>query len=398
MRASDLTTAARWESAFDAGNFGPVETASALSVAEGVCRGRRVRVAMTDRSIRGGSFGVEECDALSRTLERSLDDAMPVALVLDSGGARLDAGLAGLGAFRRMYRIALDVRLKGVPTCALMLRNCFGGASMLAMLCATRAALRTGRVGMSGPAIVEALSGKPDLDSSDRSAVDELFGAPARAESGAIDLLFDENDSFGDVLYQLIGNDAQMPPDIREQHKRLRQRLEGAGARLQEAQSVDACDAFQSGRAVGARDIWLLADKIISAPAGQPMTLTVDCPGQAATRRDERVVLSEYVVHLALCLRSYRAEGGTMVMHVSGESAGGIYVALAAGVDTVHASSQAVLRVLPVAAVNTVLRRSLPDETLQHALDAGVVDRIIHARENAASEHDQTASSGISNG
>ena len=87
-----------------------------------------------------------------------------------------------------------------------------------------------------------------------------------------------------------------------------------------------------------------------------------------------------------------------MVMHVSGESAGGIYVALAAGVDTVHASSQAVLRVLPVAAVNTVLRRSLPDETLQHALDAGVVDRIIHAQENAASEHDQTASSGISNG
>jgi acetyl-CoA carboxylase beta subunit len=386
MGVSDVTTGALWESLLDSGSIGSVETAGALSVVEGLCQGRPVRVATTDRSISGGSFGVDECDALSRHLERSLNDAMPFALVLDSGGARLDSGLAGLGAFRKLYRMALDVRLNGVPTCALMLRNCFGGASMLAMLCSPIGALRTARVGMSGPAIIEALSGKTDLDSSDRAAVGALFGAPARAETGAIDHVFDESELHSDILYRLIENSARTLRDAKEQHDRLRQRLEDVGVDLPGAKGLDARAAFRNGLAVGARDIWLLADEIISAPVGQPMTLIVDCPGQAATRRDESVVLSEYVAHLALCIRSHCAKGGEIVVHVIGESAGGIYVALAAGADNVIADPQAILRVLPAAAVNTVLRRTLPDETLADALDAGVVDRIVPVRDVAVSD------------
>ena len=204
MGVSSETTSAQWETLLDSGNAGQVETAGALSVVEGRCQGRPVRVALSDRSISGGSFGVDECDALSRHLVRSIKDAMPVVLVLDSGGARLDAGLAGLAAFRRLYRTALDLRMTGVPMRALVLRNCFGGASMLAMLCATRGALRTARVGMSGPGIIEALSGKTDLDSSDHAAVQALFGAAARAEIGAIDHVFDESESLSKAIYRLI--------------------------------------------------------------------------------------------------------------------------------------------------------------------------------------------------
>jgi len=378
------------ETLLDSGSAGPVETAGALSLAEGLCQGLPVRIALTDRLISGGSFGVEECDALSRHLERSLNDAMPLVLVLDSGGARLDSGLAGLSAFRRMYRTALDVRMNGVPMNALLLRNCFGGASMLAMLCATRSAQRKARVGMSGPAIIEALSGKADLDSSDRAAVGALFGAPARADSGAIDHVFDENESLGDVIYRSIRNSSHMPPDVREQHERLRQRLDRAGVDLPVGKDVDARAAFCNGLPVGARDIWLLADEIISAPVDQPMRLIVDCPGQAATNRDERLVLSEYVAHLALCLRSHCAGGGEIVVHLSGESAGGIYVALAAGADRVEAAPEASVRVLPAAAVTTVLRRSVPDESIEAALAAGVVDRIAPARERAGAECSQS--------
>jgi len=394
MAVSNESTGAQWNRLLDPGSVAPVETAGALSVVEGRCRGRQVRVASTERSISGGSFGVDECDALRRQLERSLDDGMPVVLVLDSAGARLDAGLVGLGAFRRMYRAALNLRLHGVVMSALMLRNCFGGASMLAMLCAIRAALRTARVGMSGPAIIEALSGKADLDGSDRVAVAALFGAPARAETGAIDLLFDDSESLRDVLYQLIGKTTATPIDVREHHDRLRQRLVRAGEHIQGAQFVDARSAFRSGRPVGARDIWLLADEVISAPAGQPMKLFVDCPGQAATRRDESVVLSEYVAHLALCLRAHCAAGGEIAVHLSGESAGGIYVALAAGADRFDAAPQAIVRVLPATAVKTVLRKTLPDETIEVALDAGVVDHIVPVPDHAVADC-RTANCGI---
>jgi len=374
------------ETLLDSGKVGPVETAGALSLAEGLCQGQPVRIALTDRLISGGSFGVDECDALTRHLERSLNDAMPLVLVLDSGGARLDSGLAGLGAFRKLYRTALDVRLNSVSMSALLLRNCFGGASMLAMLCATRSAQRNARIGMSGPAIIEALSGKTDLDSSDHAAISALFGAPARAGTGAIDHVFDENESLGDVIYRTIKNSSRTPPDVQEQHKWLRQRLDRAGVDLQVGKGVDARAAFRNGLPVGARDIWLLADEIVSAPVGQPMTLIVDCPGQAATRRDESLVLSEYVAHLALCLRSHCADGGEIVVHLRGESAGGIYVALAAGADRVDAGPQASVRVLPAAAVNTVLRRTVPDESIEEALAVGVVDRIVPGRDGAGNK------------
>lgn len=392
MRVSSETTSALLEASLDSGKAGPLETAGAVTLAEGLCHAQPVRIALTDRTISGGSFGVDECDALTRHLERSLGDAMPLVLVLDSGGARLDSGMAGLGAFRRLYRAALDLRLHGVPMSALLLRNCFGGASMLAMLCTTRSALRSGRFGMSGPAIIEALSGKSHLDASDHATVSALFGAPARATTGAIDHLFDESDSLGDVVFRSIENALRTPLDIREQHERLRQRLDRAGVDLSGGRGVDARAAFHEGRAVGARDIWLLADEILSVPVGQPMELTVNCPGQAATRRDESLVLSEYVAHLALCLRSHCVGGGKIVVHVSGESAGGIYVALAAGADRVEAAAHAIVRVLPAAAVNTVLRRTMPDETIEEALAAGVVDRIVADQEGTAGERHQLSS------
>lgn len=390
MRVSSDTTGALLETLLDSGKVGPVETAGALSLAEGLCQGQPVRIALTDRLISGGSFGVDECDALTRHLERSLNDAMPLVLVLDSGGARLDSGLAGLSAFRKLYRTALDVRLNSVSMNALLLRNCFGGASMLAMLCATRSAQRSARVGMSGPSIIEALSGKADLDSSDQAAISALYGAPARAGTGAIDHVFDEDESLSDVICRSIENSPRTPPDVRERHERLRQRLERAGVDLPVGNGADARAAFRNGLPVGARDIWLLADEVISASVGQPMTLIVDCPGQAATRRDESLVLSEYVAHLALCLRSHCADGGEIVVHLSGEAAGGIYVALAAGADRVDAGPQASVRVLPAAAVNSVLRRTVPDETIEEALAVGVVDRIVPGRDGARPERNKS--------
>ena len=385
MGASNLTTGTLWNTLLNS-DRGPIETTGALSVAEGRCQGRLVRVMLTDRSISGGSFGVEECNALSRHLARSIEDAIPVALVLDSGGARLDSGLAGLAAFRRMFQTALDVRLSGVSMSALILRNCFGGASMLAMLCSKRGALKSARIGMSGPAIIENLSGKSDLDSSDAAAVSALFGASAREEAGAIDYVFDDHVSVGDALFRLAETAQQVPPDLREQHVRLANRLRSAGVALPNEAEIDAGDAFRNGFPVGARDIWLLADKAISLPTGQAMQLIIDCPGQAATRNDESLVLSEYVTHLAMCLRARSVDESDIAIHIRGESAGGIYVALAAGANTVSADSQATVRVLPSTAVQTVLRRTLPDETIDDARNEGAVDHIVY-RDNSAREY-----------
>jgi acetyl-CoA carboxylase beta subunit len=371
---------ARARALFDDGSTRAIATASALTVVEGRCDGRAVRAALTNRSFAGGSFGIDESELLTTLLLRSRDDRIPVVLVLDSAGARLDAGLAGLGAFRRLYRAALDVRLAGVPMVALVERDCFGGASMLAMLCPVRGAIDTARIGMSGPGIVAALSGGQDLDSSDRDAVRALFGAPARARADALDCVFDPDTPRRRVLAGLLELAMSKQADPGAQHLKLEQRLRDTGLEPDRLELADAAALFHRGIAVGAAELWQLSHAVLSCRPGDKAELEIDCPGQAASRSDEQLVLSEYVAHLALCLRERSGDGVEIVMRIDGQCAGGIYVALAAGAGRVEATPAARVRVLPSRAVEVVMGKSLPDETLAEALSAGIADRLVSVR------------------
>jgi acetyl-CoA carboxylase beta subunit len=279
---------------------------------------------------------------------------------------------------------------------ALLERDCFGGASMLAMLCAARGAMSAARIGMSGPAIVATLSGKQDLDASDRDAVRALFGAPARAQAGALDVVFDEHTSRRDALARLVRLAVDKQDDIRAQHQKLKTRLRDAGIDTGTPTLHSAAALFCRGLPVGAADIWQLADVILSCQPGEVVELSVDCPGQAASRRDELLVLSEYVAHLARCLRDRCSGGVGIIMRIKGESAGGIYVALAAGARWVEATPAAIVRVLPAQAIQVVLGRTLPDETLADALAAGIVDRVVPAEDHSASVAMSAAQNGNS--
>ncbi len=384
---SDNGMRARYQALLDSDDASAVECVGALTVVDGHCHGQLLHLALTDRSVAGGSLGVEESDVLAATFARSREDRTPVVLALDSAGARLNSGLAGLAAFRRMYRAALELRLADVPMVALLERDCFGGASMLAMLCTARGALRSTRIGMSGPAIIEALAGKQDLDTSDREAVRALFGAAARARTGAIDEVFDEQASRRDVLAGLLRLAGDRHVDIHDQHARLQQRLHDTGAAMPAMSAADASDLFCRGTPVGAYEIWQLANAILAAKSGGAVTLRINCPGQAASRRDELLVLSEYVAHLALCI-SERCTGGVeIVTRIEGECSGGIYVALAAGVARVEATPNAILRVLPAKAVEVVLGKMTSEETLGDALATGVVDHVITPNEGRAGTH-----------
>ncbi|UCH49434.1 MAG: hypothetical protein JSU95_06555 [Betaproteobacteria bacterium] len=376
--------AARYEVMLDPGSAKLIETSDALSIVEGRCKGRVLRLVLTDRSVAGGSLGVDESDLLRNCLVRCRTERTPLVLALDSGGARLTSGLAGLAAFRRMYRAALDLRLAGVPMVALIERDCFGGASMLAMLCIVRGALPRARIGMSGPAIIERLAGRKDLDASDRDAVRALFGVPARARAGAIDIVFEEQALSADTLAQLLELAADKQVDVLTQHQRLKQRLREAGVEPPAPTLDGAIQLFRRGEAVGAAEIWQLADAVLRAGREEVVILSVDYPGQAATRRDELLVLSEYVAHLALCLSVASSRGVELVTRIEGESAGGIYVALASGVARVEANPEAVVRVLPARAIEVVLGEAPAEETLADALRTGVVDRLMEGADGGA--------------
>ncbi|HEY5929796.1 MAG TPA: biotin-independent malonate decarboxylase subunit gamma [Burkholderiales bacterium] len=404
----------RIEGMLDPGSFVPASVgAGSLHAGNGMLGGKAVVIAATDREIAGGSLGVAECHALAELIKQDQAAKLPFILCLDSAGARLDEGLPALGAFRQLYRQVLDLRLAGVPMLALLGRDCFGGASMLAATCGQRVYAIGSRLAMSGPAVIQALGGRNELDASDGQAVNALMGGTARAAMESAGRLNEDTIyAFRQAALDWLVRPG-MPPDLREQHNRLGARLlkhdmapSPTSSRpalpdtllelvpptfeAREADGVmtgrilptapNSYFGFIGGAPVGALAAWTLAGECLQfadAHPGDTLTLLLDSPGQAPTFRDERIMLSEYVAHLAMVLSSLRNSGHRLTLQVLGDAAGGIYVALAAPAVRVVALPGATVQVLPPAAIARVLRRQGPQSSIEDYLQSGVIDTLV---------------------
>ena len=150
-------------------------------------------VAAQDERFLGGSVGAEHAKALRALFVRAIHErAAGVALLAASGGVRLHEANAAELELARALRALLDARAAGVRTAALAVGDVFGGASVLA--CATdRLGVLPGvRMGLSGPKVVEAARGKPELDASDAALVTSIYGAEARMRAGVADAVMQD--------------------------------------------------------------------------------------------------------------------------------------------------------------------------------------------------------------
>ncbi len=395
---------------------GQVQAHGSLVSGTGMIGGREVTIIATDRSMAGGSFGVVESKSCAELLEQSRSMGRPFIMCLDSAGVRLDGGLPALGAFRQLYRHMLDARLSGLPSLALIGRDCFGGASMLAATCTKRVYCQESRLAMSGPAVIQALGGFAELDATDFDAVTALMGGAARAKLLHSDQLCDDfPDAFRlaarawvaecgqsalpylqrwhtqlgtRLLAQGVapaapGNTSgELPEVLREiiPHGVKVHRMDGVLIGRSDQSSTNAFFGFIDGAAVGALAIWTLAGECL-ALAGErgdvAVTVFLDAPGQATTLRDERLMISEYVAHLSLVLSSLRERGHRVTLQIFGDAGGGIYVGLAASVGRVVALPGASIRLLPPAAMTLVLRRNTESGSVDECMSAGVIDTLI---------------------
>jgi len=420
MNYSNAPLDARLDAVLDSGTVVDLEMArrpTALRTARGLAGGKPVWLAGSDASRARGAIGVAEAEQLCELFRNARQAPAPIFLLLDSAGANVDEGLAALGGFRRLYREALLTRLAGVPMFALLGRACFGGSSMLAMLCHRRIYSDRTLLAATGPTIIQALAGIDQLDAADAAAVKALMGGEARAHLGEDDLLIaDELEAFAACARTLATADAPLTLDIHRQHDRLGKRLGPAAQSPESSDSVSAERMLQlsppgyqctergdvlrasavqpltkpvligvlSGGSIGAAAHWMLADELLrvhAAHPGTPVILVLDASGHAATRRDEELLLSEYIVHFALTAAWIASRGHRVVLWIPGQAAGAVYVAFAAPAEHVSALPSAQLRILPQAAVTQILRN--PKSEISDAdawVRTGVADGLLDSR------------------
>jgi hypothetical protein len=422
---SAASPAARMDGVLDAASFEPLAgTVSGIAVTAGGGRieGEPVWIAATDSSRARGALGVGESDALCTLFQTARREPRPLLLLIDSAGAKVDEGLAALGAFRRLFREAVLTRLVRVPMLALLGKSCFGGASMLACVCWQRVYSSQTLLAVSGPAVIEALAGKGELDAANGLEVRALMGGEARTQLGPSEqLATDSIAAFRDSAVRLLrkGVLASSASDWMAQHSGLGQRLMqgaidtaslgcdrelsirrleqllppgyAAAARGHVCLALPAAGSERpafvgllSGGVVGADACWQLTDTLLAlhrTNPKSPVLLLLDALGHATTRRDEASMLSGYLAHLSLAGGWLAQCGHDVSLWIPGAAAGAVYVAFAAPARRVSALHSARIRILPEAAVRQILGAGAEQPVEADALlRTGVIDAFLDRR------------------
>ena len=167
-------------------------------VGSGRIDGRSVAVYAQDGGVRGGSLGEAHADKIARTIHGAVKGGVPVVGVNDSGGARIQEGVAALDGYGHVF--AGNVAASGrVPQIAMLLGPCAGGAVYSPALMDVVVMTDDASMFLTGPRVVKAVTGE---DVSAR----ELGGPEVHGtRSGAAHLtVADEEEAFA-VTRELLG-------------------------------------------------------------------------------------------------------------------------------------------------------------------------------------------------
>ena len=109
------------------GDINGGKAGSAVITGFGDVYGRKIAVYAQDFSVRGGTLGRAEGEKICHLMDMALDLKVPIVAIVDSGGARIQEGVAALTQYGHIFRKTCDAS-GFVPQISLILGPCAGGA------------------------------------------------------------------------------------------------------------------------------------------------------------------------------------------------------------------------------------------------------------------------------
>ena len=195
---------------FRGGDINGGKAGSAVITGFGDVYGRKIAVYAQDFSVRGGTLGRAEGEKICHLMDMALDLKVPIVAIVDSGGARIQEGVAALTQYGHIFRKTCDAS-GFVPQISLILGPCAGGAvycpALTDLIVMTK---ENSDMFVTGPDVVKAATGETismndlggGLVHSTKSGVAHYLG---EAEADAIDYA-------RTVLAYLPSNSDAQPP------------------------------------------------------------------------------------------------------------------------------------------------------------------------------------------
>ncbi len=167
-------------------------------VGSGTIDDRPVVVYAQDGSVLGGSLGEAHADKIQRALAQAVRGGAPVVGINDSGGARIQEGVAALDGYGGVFsgNVAASGR---VPQIAVLLGPCAGGAVYSPALMDFVIMADHGTMFLTGPRVVKAVTGE-EVSARDLGGP-ELHGST----SGVAHFTVDTEEEALDLARELLG-------------------------------------------------------------------------------------------------------------------------------------------------------------------------------------------------
>ncbi|HHT41295.1 MAG TPA: acyl-CoA carboxylase subunit beta [Actinomyces sp.] len=171
---------------------------SAVVTGFGSIDGRKVAVYAQDFSVQGGTLGEVEGRKITHLMRQAVRLRIPIISMLDSGGARIQEGVAALAQYGEIFKATTEAS-GVVPQISLILGPCAGGAvygpALTDFIIMTR---ESSYMFVTGPSVVKAVTGE-DVSSEDLGG-----GAMHNSESGVAHFLADDEDEALDYTRTLL--------------------------------------------------------------------------------------------------------------------------------------------------------------------------------------------------
>jgi malonate decarboxylase beta subunit len=251
----------------------PEQFDDGIIVGRGRIDGAPVFLAAQEGRFMGGAFGEVHGAKLTGLLRAARDvrrsgllraesdfKSIPVFILFDTGGVRLQEANAGELAIAEIMRALIGARVAGVKVIGLVggRAGCYGGGGLIAGCCSALVVSEQGRIAVSGPEVIETNRGVEEFDSKDRALVWRTMGGKHRRLLGGADAFADDTiQSFRDAALHLIKVTPGFGIDVlKAEQSRLEERLQRFGS---------CTDALDIWRAEGIAD----ADAVSAMPSEQ---------------------------------------------------------------------------------------------------------------------------------
>jgi malonate decarboxylase beta subunit len=236
----------------------PTQFDDGIIIGRGRIAGAPVFVAAQEGRFMGGAFGEVHGAKLTGLLRAARDTkSVPVLILFDTGGVRLQEANAGELAIAEIMRALIEARMAGVKIVGLIggRAGCYGGGGLIAGCCSALAVSEQGRIGVSGPEVIETNHGVEEFDSRDRALVWRTMGGKHRRLLGGAEAFVDETiQSFRSFALHLIGSAPVFGAEVlKAEQTRLEQRLQRFGL------CADAVDIWKAEGVADAEAVPVMA-------------------------------------------------------------------------------------------------------------------------------------------